>query len=174
MKVGQSLFAIFFIFILIFSTVTEFLGFHFIVGAFFGSMLVSENTVGKKHLDEIHDTTNGLAMGFLASIFFTGIGLEFNFSSIENYWLLIAVLFIAYFSKISGGFLGSKMAGLSSRVSLTIGIGLNARGIMELVIANIAYKSGLIDLEIFSILVIMGVLTTITTPIALKRCFYGE
>ena len=52
-----------------------------------------------------------------------------------------------------------------------MGLGLNARGIMELVIANIAYKAGLIDSEIFSMLVIMGVLTTLSTPIMLKRSF---
>jgi hypothetical protein len=40
---------------------------------------------------------------------------------------------------------------------------------MELIIANIAYKSGLIDLEIFSILIIMGILTTVVTPFALKK-----
>jgi Kef-type K+ transport system membrane component KefB len=52
-----------------------------------------------------------------------------------------------------------------------IGMGLNARGIMELVIANIAYKANLITSEIFSILVIMGVLTTLTTPLMLKWGF---
>lgn len=42
---------------------------------------------------------------------------------------------------------------------------------MELVIANIAYKNGLISTEVFSILVIMGVLTTLTTPLLLKNAF---
>ncbi len=174
LKGKESLFAIFFAFILIFASITELLGFHFIVGAFFGAMLLSENIVGKPHLNAIHNTTNGLAMGFLAPIFFASIGLEFNFTAIHNYWLLIAVIAVSYISKILGGFLGAKMAGLNSHVSLTIGIGLNARGIMELVIANIAYQSGLINSEIFSILVIMGVLTTITTPIALKHFFHDE
>ena len=172
LKGKELLFSIFFAFILIFATVTELLGFHFIVGAFFGSMLLNEKIVGKKHLDAIRNTTNGLAMGFLAPIFFAGIGLEFNFASILNWWLLIAILLVSYFSKIAGAFFGSKIAGYNNRVSFTIGIGLNARGIMELVIANIAYQAGLIDLEIFSMLVIMGVLTTLTTPIALKRFFY--
>lgn len=174
LKGKELLFSIFFIFILIFATVTELLGFHFIVGAFFGAMLLSEKVVGKKHLDAIHNTTNGLAMGFLSPIFFAGIGLEFTFSSIHNWWFLLAILCVSYFSKIAGGFLGGKITGLSNRVSFTIGIGLNARGIMELVIANIAYQSGMISLEIFSVLVIMGVLTTLTTPVALKRFFYEK
>jgi Kef-type K+ transport system membrane component KefB len=110
-------------------------------------------------------------MGFLAPIFFASIGLEFNISSISNIGLLIAVISVSYISKIAGGYLGGSIAGLSSRVSLTLGVGLNARGIMELVIANIAYRNGLISTEVFSILVIMGVLTTLTTPLLLKRAF---
>lgn len=171
LKGKESLYALFFVFVLIFATITESLGFHFIIGAFFASMLISENLVGKKHLETFHHTTNGLAMGFLAPIFFAGIGLEFNFGSIENYWLLIAVLFVSYFSKIAGGYLGGRFAGYNNRISLTLGIGLNARGIMELVIANIAFKAGMISLEVFSILVIMGIVTTLSTPVMLKRAF---
>lgn len=167
----ESLFALFFVFVLLFATITETLGFHFIIGAFFASMLINEHLVGKKHLDSFHKTTNGLAMGFLAPIFFAGIGLEFDISSIQNYPLLFTILLVSYLSKIFGGYFGGRLAGLKSKTSLTLGIGLNARGIMELVIANIAYKSGLINAEIFSILVIMGVLTTLSTPLMLKRSF---
>ena len=167
----ESLFAIFFVFVLLFSTITETLGFHFIIGAFFASMLISEHLVGKEHLKSFHKTTNGLAMGFLAPIFFAGIGLEFNVSAIQNVELLLAVIVVSYVSKIFGGYIGGRLARLNSKISITLGIGLNARGIMELVIANIAYKSGLITSEIFSILVIMGVLTTLSTPIMLKRSF---
>jgi Kef-type K+ transport system membrane component KefB len=175
LKAKESLFALFFVFVLIFATVTENLGFHFIIGSFFAAMLISENLIGKKHLDNFHKTTNRMAMGFLAPIFFAGIGLEFNFASIENYQLLIAILLISYFSKIIGGYTGGRFAGLSHKTSLTLGIGLNARGIMELVIANIAYKNNLISTEIFSILVIMGILTTLTTPFILKKGFdYAE
>ena len=80
-------------------------------------------------------------------------------------------MLVSYFSKIVGGFAGARIAGLNNRISITIGIGLNARGIMELVIANIAYTSGLMSLEIFSMLVIMGIITTLSTPSMLKRGF---
>ncbi len=171
LKGKESLYAIFFAFILIFSTITETLGFHFIIGAFFAAMLINDKLVGEKNIESFHKTINSLAMGFLAPIFFAGIGLEFNISSIQNIGLLVAVIVVSYLSKIIGGYLGGKFAGLSNLFSITMAIGLNARGIMELVIANIAYKAGLIDVEIFSILVIMGVLTTLTTPIMLKRGF---
>jgi Kef-type K+ transport system membrane component KefB len=170
-KGKEPLFALFFAFVLLFSTITENLGLHFIVGTFFAAMLISESLIGKDNLKAIERSTTNMAMGFLAPIFFAGIGLEFNISSIGNIGLLVAVIAVSYLSKIAGGFFGGKLAGLSSRVSLTLGVGLNARGIMELVIANIAYRNGLINTEIFSILVIMGVLTTLTTPLLLKRAF---
>ena len=171
LKGREPLFAIFFAFILLFSTLIETLGFHFIVGAFIASMFISQSIIGEKNLKTIESTTNSLAMGFLAPIFFAGIGLEFNVSSIQNIGLLIMVLVVSFGSKIIGGYVGGKFAGLSNKVAITLGIGLNARGIMELVIANIAYKAGLITDEIFSILVIMGVFTTLTTPVMLKKFF---
>jgi Kef-type K+ transport system membrane component KefB len=171
LKGKEPLFALFFAFVLLFSTVTENLGLHFIVGAFFAAMLISESLIGKENLKSIETTTSNMAMGFLAPIFFAGIGLEFNISSISNIGLLLAVIAVSYLSKVAGGFLGGTLAGLGKRVSWTLGVGLNARGIMELVIANIAYRNGLISTEVFSILVIMGVLTTLTTPLLLKRAF---
>ncbi|MDW8272921.1 MAG: cation:proton antiporter [Chitinophagales bacterium] len=171
LKGKEPLFALFFAFVLLFSTVTENLGLHFIVGTFFAAMLISDALIGKENLKAIETTTSNIAMGFLAPIFFAGIGLEFNVSSIDNLALLAGVILVSYLSKIAGGFLGGILAGLGSRFSLVLGMGLNARGIMELVIANIAYRNGLIDNEVFSILVIMGVLTTLTTPLILKRAF---
>jgi len=171
LKGKEPLFALFFAFILLFSTFTENLGLHFIVGAFFGSMLISESLIGKNNLHAIEKTSSNMAMGFLAPIFFSGIGLEFNFTSIKHVGLLLGILLVSYITKIIGGFLGGRIAGLSTKTSFTLGIGLNARGIMELVIANIAYRNNLINTEVFSILVIMGIVTTLTTPLLLKKAF---
>ena len=171
LKGKESLFAILFVFILIFASLTEAVGLHFIIGSFVAAMLINKDLIGEKHLNTVHNTTNSMAMGFLAPIFFAGIGLEFKFDAISNYWLLIAIVFVSFASKIAGGFIGGAAAGLKRRESLVLGIGLNARGIMELVIANIAYQAKLINSEIFSMLVIMGLLTTLTTPFLLKRVF---
>ena len=149
LKGKEPLFAFFFAFVLLFSTVTENLGLHFIVGAFFAAMLISDSLIGKDNLNAIETTTSNMAMGFLAPIFLAGIGLEFNFSAIGNIGLLLAILAVSYLSKIAGGYLGATMAGLSQKVSLTLGVGLNARGIMELVIANIAYRNGMISQKSF-------------------------
>lgn len=102
-------------------------------------------------------------MGFLAPIFFAGIGLEFNISSISNLPLLLAVVLVSYFSKILGGWLGGRLAGLNSRVSLTLGIGLNARGNYGAGYSQYRLQSRPYQYRNFSILVLMGILTTLTT-----------
>jgi Kef-type K+ transport system membrane component KefB len=171
LKGKESLFAILFVFILVFASLTEAVGLHFIIGSFVAAMLINKDVIGEKHLNTVHNTTNSMAMGFLAPIFFAGIGLEFKFDSIQNYLLLIAIIAVSFGSKIIGGYVGGRFAGVSSKESVVLGIGLNARGIMELVIANIAYQAKLINSEIFSMLVIMGLVTTLSTPFLLKRAF---
>ena len=171
LKGKESLFALLFVFILLFASLTEAVGLHFIIGSFVAAMLINKDVIGEKHLNTVHNTTNSMAMGFLAPIFFAGIGLEFKFEAINNYGLLIAIIAVSFASKIIGGFIGGKTARMSTKESIVLGIGLNARGIMELVIANIAYQAKLINSEIFSMLVIMGLVTTLSTPFLLKRAF---
>jgi Kef-type K+ transport system membrane component KefB len=171
LKGKESLFALLFVFILLFASLTEAVGLHFIIGSFVAAMLINKDVIGEKHLNTVHNTTNSMAMGFLAPIFFAGIGLEFKFEAINNYGLLFAIIAVSFASKIIGGFIGGKTARMSTKESIVLGIGLNARGIMELVIANIAYQAKLINSEIFSMLVIMGLVTTLSTPFLLKRAF---
>jgi len=171
MKGKESLFAVLFAFILIFASVSELVGLHFVVGAFFGAMLIAKARIGEENLKNFEKTTNSMTMGFLAPVFFACIGVEFNISSIDNYGLLIAILIASFSSKIIGGFIGARIAGFNNEQAVTLGIGLNARGIMELVIANIALTAGVIDTSLFSILVIMGIVTTIVTPYFLKYSF---
>ena len=69
LKIKEPLFTLFFIFILIFSTISENLGFHFIVGSFFASMLINETLIGKENLNIVQSSTSNIAMGLLAPIF---------------------------------------------------------------------------------------------------------
>lgn len=171
LKGKESLFALLFMFILLFATMTESIGLHFIIGSFFAAMLLNKKLIGEKNLGLFQKTTSSMAMGFLAPIFFAGIGLEFKFSAIENYGLLFAIIAVSFLSKMVGGYIGGRFAHLGHRESITLAYGLNARGIMELVIANIAFSNGFINVEIFSMLVIMGLVTTLSTPFLLKHSF---
>ena len=167
----ESIFAIVIVFVLFFASIAEFLGMHFVVGAFFGAILFPRSMIKTKEFTAVYKTTSGITMGFLAPIFFAYMGIECNIMAIDNYLLLLLVLVASFFSKIFGGYAGGKLAGFNNLDSFTMGLGMNARGLVELVIASIALQRGFIDIPFFTILVIMALLTTLLTPVFLKRAF---
>jgi Kef-type K+ transport system membrane component KefB len=171
LKGKESVFAIVILFVLVFASLTELAGLHFVVGAFFAALLLNKDILGLRNFIKVRNNTNSITMGFLAPVFFAGVGVQFSFGAINNYMLLGIVILVSLISKMAGGYFGGKLARMSSAESLTLGVGLNARGIMELVIANIALNNKFIDLSLFSILVIMGLVTTLMSPYLLKKSF---
>jgi len=171
LKGKESLFALVMVFVLIFSSLSELVGLHFVIGAFFAAVLLPREMLGSDNFEKVKQSTSSITIGFLAPIFFAFMGVEFSFESINNYLLLISVLLTSFISKIAGGYIGGRLANFSQSKSLALGVGLNARGIMELVIANIALQNGFIDVSMFSILVLMGLVTTMVTPFLLRIAF---
>lgn len=171
LKGKESLFAVVLLFVIAFASLSELLGLHFIVGAFFGSMLLSHAVLGRSNFDEVRKTASNVTMGFLGPIFFAAIGLEFDASSLRNWKLVVTVLLVAFVGKIAGGYIGGRLAGLGDKKSWALGIGLNGRGIMELVIANVALSNQFIGNQLFTVLVLMATVTTIVTPILLKKAY---
>jgi len=173
LKGKESLFAVVFLFVMAFAAFSQILGMDFIVGAFFGSMLLSYAVLGRANFEEVQKTASNVTMGFLGPIFFAAIGLEFDASSLRDWKLVAAVLVAAFASKIFGGYLGGRLAKMTGQESWTLGIGLNGRGIMELVIASIALARGFIDEQLFTVLVLMATVTTFVTPFLLKKAYDG-
>jgi len=171
LKGRETIFALVLLFVMAFASFSEALGMHFVVGAFFGSMLLSHEVVGKAKFLEIQKTATDITFGFLGPIFFAAIGLEFDAASLKDWKLVVAILVAAVTGKILGGYVGGRMAKLSSAESWAAGIGMNGRGIMELVIANVALSNGFIERQLFTILVLMAVATTFVTPPLLKWAF---
>jgi Kef-type K+ transport system membrane component KefB len=165
----ESLFAVTILFVLVFASLSEAVGLHFVVGAFFGAMLLSHELLGGANFEQMQKTASGVTMGFLAPVFFGIIGLEFDVHALTRFGLVAAVLTVAFASKIAGGYVGGRLAGLAKPESLALGYGLNGRGIMELVIATIALKKGFIEPQLFSLVVLVGVVTTLATPLLLQR-----
>lgn len=167
----ESKFAIVLVFVIAFASFSEFLGLDFVVGAFFGSMLISHQAIGKANFKEIELTASNVTMGFLGPIFFAAVGLQFEASSLSNWTLVSAILVASFAGKIVGGYVGGRLAGMNSNESWALGTGLNGRGVMELVIANVALANGFIGQGLFTILVLMAVLTTFLTPILLRAAY---
>jgi Kef-type K+ transport system membrane component KefB len=82
-------------------------------------------------------------------------------------WLVILITAVAFVGKICGVFAGGKLAGMDSRQALAVGCGLNARGILGIVMAAAAYDAELIDLRLFVACVLMCVITTMAAGPAL-------
>jgi len=171
LKGSETLFAVVLVFVIAFASFSEFLGLDFVVGAFFGSMLLSHNLLGKANFEEIRKTASNVTMGFLGPIFFAAIGLEFQAASLRDWGLVTVVLAASFAGKILGGYMGGRLARMGSEESWALGIGLNGRGVMELVIADIALANGFIGQELFTMLILMAVVTTLATPSLLKWAY---
>lgn len=171
LKGKESLFAVVLVFVIAFASLSETLGLDFLIGAFFGSMLLSHRLLGIGAFREIETTATNVIMGFLGPIFFAAVGLPFDATALRNWPLATVILVASFAGKILGGYLGGRLAGMPKAESRAVGAGLNGRGVMELVIANIALSNGFIGKQLFTILVSMALITTFVTPILLGRAF---
>ena len=171
LRVKEPVFAATLLFVIVFAALAEALGLHFVVGAFFGSVLLSHELLGPAQFEQARKTASAVSMGFLAPLFFASIGLAFDPSGLSDVWLTVGVVVVAFVGKILSGRIGGWLAGMSPAESWALGMGLNGRGIMELVVARIGLSSGLVGSGLFSVLVLMGMVTTIVTPTLLKRAF---
>jgi Kef-type K+ transport system membrane component KefB len=150
------------------SLLAEWAGLHFIIGTFFAGLLLNE-AMGDDLLGRDTNVLSGITFGFFAPLLFAFIGVEFDAEALTGVLLLAgALLVVAIAGKLVGGFAGVRLAGFSRPQSNLIALLLNSRGFVELVIATIAYQAGLIDLALFSVVVGIGVITTIISPITAR------
>ncbi len=148
------------------SLIAEQVGLHFVIGTFFAGLIIYRELIGKENFERVSGIFSAITFGFLAPIFFAFIGIELNIYSIADHLPLFAILLgVAIGGKVGGGFIGAKLAGFSKSESKTIGYLMNNRGMVELVIATIGLEAGLIDVGMFSVIVAVGFITTIMSPI---------
>lgn len=165
----EALFGLMLLLVLVFGSVSAALGFHFIIGAFFGALLIDRKFFSTTRYHELEHTLGSITGGFLAPVFFASLGLAFKIQIIESFWFVAVVLIVSITTKVFAGWLGGRLIGLPKSHALGIGFILNGRGVMELVIASIAYERGFIGQDLFSVLVLMGVITTMITPYLFKK-----
>ena len=166
---NEALFGLLLLLVLIFGSVSAALGFHFVIGAFFGALLIDRTFFLPSRYKELELTLSSITGGFLAPVFFAYLGLEFKVQVIDSFWFVAVVLVVSIVTKILAGWIGGRLIGLSKSDALGIGFILNGRGVMELVIASIAYDRGFIGQDLFSVLVLMGVVTTMITPLMFRK-----
>jgi nucleotide-binding universal stress UspA family protein len=147
---------------------TQLIGVHAVLGAFLIGVLLSRSPlVGEPVVHSIEAVT----MGIFAPIFFAGAGLNVDLSILAQPPLLgatLAVTAIACATKIGGCYWGGKRGGMDHWGALSLGLGTNARGAMGLIVAILGFSLGLLTVDMFSIIVMMAVLTTAMTPPLLR------
>lgn len=160
----EGVFGMSLLFVLGFSTISEILGLHFVIGAFFGGLLLNRDIMGSVFFKTLDSTLGSVSNGFLTPIFFASIGMQLSLSAFNNAYLLVAIIGVGLGVKFLGSWLGARIAGIGAKESMALGIFLNSRGVLDIVVADLALEKGHITESIFSTLVILGVLSTVLVP----------
>lgn len=162
-NISTSIIAVFFLVLLVSAFVTEVIGIHALFGAFMAGAIMPESEKFRKlFVEKIED----VALVLLLPLFFviTGLRTEIGLLSSSYLWGITAsIILVAVFGKFVGSTFAARFVGQSWKDSLTIGALMNTRGLMELVVLNIGYDLGVLNTEIFAMMVIMALVTTFMT-----------
>jgi Kef-type K+ transport system membrane component KefB len=167
-----EIFSLVVIFIMVLSALSESLGIGYLIGAIAGGFIlqIAMRSIHEKHRKDMIKVTELIALGFIVPFFFANVGVNFEFETLfSSLFLLVATVIIAFSGKIVGCLLIKPVSRLTLKQLYYTGWAMNSRGAAELVIALAARQFGLIPLDVFSALVAMSLITTLTFPPILAR-----
>ena len=178
-RLGQGMFAIILAMVLVSALVTEWIGIHALFGAF---MLGAVMPKGSRFVETITDKLESVTVVFLLPIFFASTGLATKIGLVNTVPLWIdagLILLVACAGKFGGSTLAARACGMPWREASAIGILMNTRGLMELVILKVGLDLGVIPPSVFAMMVMMALATTsLTTPVLAwvypKRYFQAQ
>jgi len=143
--------------------VTESLGVHALFGAFLAGAVMPRN---EEFTRELWRRLEALIVVFLLPLYFAFTGLRSSFFLISGarMWFYCAVIIaLAIIGKLGGSLVAARINGMSWRESAAVGVLMNTRGLVELVILNIGLDLGILSPALFSIMVLMALVTTFMT-----------
>ncbi|MBS7256467.1 cation:proton antiporter [Flavobacterium branchiicola] len=171
-SLNKPVVAIFFITLLISAYAAELIGIHALFGAFLAGAIMPENNKFRNiFIEKVED----VSIIVLLPLFFVFTGLRTQIGLLNDpyLWKITGLIIaVAVAGKFFGSALAAKFVGQSWKDSLAIGALMNTRGLMELVVLNIGYDLGVLSTEIFTMMVIMALLTTFMTGPALDFIGY--
>lgn len=171
-KLNKPVVAIFFLTLLLSSYVSELIGIHALFGAFIAGAVMPENNKFRNiFIEKVED----VSVIVLLPLFFvfTGLRTQIGVLNDPELWKITGIIIlVAVAGKFLGSALAAKFVGHNWKDSLSIGALMNTRGLMELVVLNIGFDLGVLSTEIFTIMVIMALVTTFMTGPALNLINY--
>jgi Kef-type K+ transport system membrane component KefB len=165
-SVSQNAVALVFVGLLLSTLATEAAGIHAIFGAFLLGAIIPHDS--RLALDLTHKLEDLVVILFLPAFFaFTGMRTQIGLVQGTSQWLLCGVILTtASIGKFGGSFVAARIAGLTNRDAASLGILMNTRGLMELIVLNLGLDLHILSPTLFAMLVIMAIVTTFaTTPI---------
>ena len=166
-NIKKSVVAIFFMTLIVSSYLTEIIGIHALFGAFMmGAIMPDISKFRTIFIEKVEDVSVILLLPLF--FVFTGLRTEIGLINEPYLWKVTGfIILVAVAGKFFGSALAAKFVGQSWRDSLTIGALMNTRGLMELVVLNIGYELGVLSPKVFTMMVIMALVTTFMTGPAL-------
>ncbi|WP_413560391.1 cation:proton antiporter [Bdellovibrio sp. HCB209] len=167
-RVPQALLAVVVLGALGSATITDLIGIHAFFGAFlFGAIIPHGSLTAKDVTDRLQDF---VAILFLPAFFaLTGVKTQLGLISGAEHWMLCGVIILlAILGKFGGAFAAAKLSGNSTKDSTILGLLMNTRGLVELIVLNIGLSVGVLTPTLFTMLVIMALVTTFMTGPLLK------
>ncbi|MBA0882667.1 cation:proton antiporter [Flavobacterium undicola] len=162
-SLNKPVVAIFFLTLLFSSYASELIGIHALFGAFLAGAIMPENNKFRNiFIEKVED----VSIIVLLPLFFVFTGLRTQIGLLNDPYLWKVtglIIAVAVVGKFFGSALAAKFVGQSWKDSLAIGALMNTRGLMELVVLNIGYDLGVLSTEIFTMMVIMALVTTFMT-----------
>ena len=150
------------------AALTHALGLEAALGAFVLGILAGQS---RRFSNEAGHTLEVFTAGFLAPIFFASAGLKVNLLTLfvpQTLLFGLIVLAVACVGKFTGAYIGSRVGGLSHWEALAMGSGMNARGAMEIVVATIGLSLGVLNPQMYSIIVMVAIVTSLMAPPLLR------
>jgi Kef-type K+ transport system membrane component KefB/nucleotide-binding universal stress UspA family protein len=147
---------------------THALGIEAALGAFVTGILAGQSP---RFSREAGLTLELITSGFLAPIFFATAGLRVNLAQLlvpQTLLVGLIVLAIACIGKFSGAYIGARVGGLSHWEGIALGSGMNARGAMEIIVATIGVSLGVLNADMYSIIVMVAIVTSLMAPPLLR------
>lgn len=148
--------------------VTAAIGIHAVFGAFMlGAVIPHDSRLSKALTDGL---STGISLLLPAFFALTGLRTQIGLISTPAGWALCALLIvIATAGKLGGTVLGARLSGLGWRQSAILGVLMNTRGLMELIVLNVGLDLGVISPRLFTMLALMAIATTMMTAPTLRR-----
>jgi Kef-type K+ transport system membrane component KefB/nucleotide-binding universal stress UspA family protein len=148
--------------------ITYLIGVQTVLGAFVAGVLIGESPILTRHIDE---QLRGLIAALFMPVFFGLSGLSADLTILKDPNLLLlagGLIVIASVGKFAGAFVGGKLGGLNRAESLALACAMNARGSTEVIVASIGLSAGVFSRNLYTLIVGMAVLTTMTMPPMLR------